>query len=154
MNETFQMEDLLNVLIELETMGNRNYIEMANHTDNPKLHDFFEILAKQELKHKAIYEGYKKEFVTFSGSEITSEYDAYMKAMLENSIRVLRKVGDVNDLMSSYDMAITLEKDTILLLNEMKRLIPVSRHDEVEKLMDEERAHLKFLYQNQITNDN
>lgn len=150
MNETFQLEDVLNVLIELETQGNRNYLFMAQKTDNPKLHDFFEILANQELKHKAIYEGYKKEFINFKHSEVTKEYQEYMGVLLENTIRLLNKSGDINDLQTSYDMAITLEKDTILMLNEFKNLIPESHHGDIDKLMNEERTHLKFLYQNPI----
>ena len=150
MNELFVLEDVLNVLIELETKGNFNYSFMARQTENPKLHDFFEILANQELKHKAIYEGYKQEFVTFEHSQVTQEYKEYMSVLLKNTIRMLEKTADLNDILQSYDMAITLEKDTILLLIEMKHLIPASRHEEIEKLINEERQHLKFLYQNPL----
>lgn len=150
MNETFRLEDVLNVLIELETLGNKNYLFMAGQTENPKLHDFFEILANQELKHKAIYESFKKEFINFEHNEVTEEYHEYMRVLLENSIRILNKIGDINDLLLSYDMAITLEKDTILMLIEFKNLIPETYHKDIDKLINEERAHLKFLYQNPI----
>lgn len=150
MNETFQLEDVLNVLIELETQGNQNYLLMASQTDDPKLGSFFEILANQEIKHKAIYEGFKKEFVNFKHSEITDEYQEYISVLLESTIRFIEKHSDINDLLLSYDMAITLEKDTILMLNEFKNFIPKSRHEDIDKLMNEERTHLKWLYQNPI----
>lgn len=150
MHEIFALEDVLNVLIELETKGNENYSYMATQTNNIKLHEFFEILAKQELKHKAIYEEYKNEFVTYTLSDLTLEYKEYMEVLLKNSIRMLQKSIDLNDLLLCYDMAITLEKDTILLLIELKNLVPKSKHNDIEQLINEERQHLKFLYQNPL----
>lgn len=150
MNATFQMEDLFNVLIELETQGSKNYEYLASQTDDQRMIGFFLNLAKQELRHKAIYEGYKKEFLVFEGSKITSEYKEYMSVLLYNSISILNKKEVIEDSLIAYDMAISLEKDTILFLNEMKNLIPIALHKKIDTLMDEERQHLKFLYQNKL----
>lgn len=150
MNATFQMEDLFNVLIELETQGSKNYEYLASQTDDQRMIGFFLNLSKQELKHKVIYEGYKKEFLVFEESEITTEYKEYMSVLLHNSISILNKKEVSKDSLIAYDMAITLEKDTILFLNEMKNLIPLSLHKKIDVLMDEERQHLKFLYQNKL----
>jgi len=150
MYETFQMEDLFNVLIELETQGSENYEFLASQTDDQRMIGFFLNLAKQELRHKVIYEGYKKEFVVFEESQVSSEYKEYMSVLLHNSISILNQKEVSTDSLIAYDMAITLEKDTILFLSEMKNVIPASMHEKIDILIDEERQHLKFLYQNKI----
>lgn len=150
MNASFQMEDLFNVLIELETKGSENYEYLASKTDDQRMIGFFLNLAKQELRHKVIYEGYKKEFLVFEESEITPEYKEYMSVLLHNSISILNQKEVSKDSLIAYDMAITLEKDTILFLSEMKNIIPVSMHKKIDILMNEERQHLKFLYENKL----
>lgn len=150
MTETFKLEDVLNVLINLETQGNVNYTHLAKNSNNPVLHGFFDQLADQELHHKAIYEGFKKDFVHVEQNEVTPEYAEYVQVLLENCIRFLNGKATSTDLLDSYDLAITLEKDTILLLNELKCLIPSSFHGKIDTLINEERGHLKFLYENPI----
>ena len=45
-----------------------------------------------------------------------------------------------------YDLAVSLEKDAILFLIEIKTLMPQAHHETIDTLIEEERAHLKFLY--------
>ncbi len=150
MNAIFTMEDLLNVLIELEKMGNRNYVEMARKTVNSKLRDYFERLAEQELEHKSTYEVYKALFVNFEHNQLTEEYISYMNVLLSNTVGMLKSATDLNDIIACYNMAISLEKDTILLLTELKKLVPEYRHADIEKLINEERQHLKLLHENPL----
>ncbi len=54
------VENLLNHLIAVETMGNVNYSTMALINTEPRMKEFFSILSQQEEKHKALYEKIKK----------------------------------------------------------------------------------------------
>ncbi len=153
MQETFVLEDLLNTMITLEGFGNENYKRLSVITKNLQLKEYFGILADMELKHKAIFEGFKAECVQFPEPVLDEEYLAYLKSLLSNALRFMKLVsvsdlvGDVvDDFDTGYDLAVTLEKDAILFLIEIKTLIPPRHHEVVDRLIKEERSHLQYLY--------
>lgn len=143
--EQFVLEDLLNVLIQLEDTGNKHYHYMSTITDNPRLKDLFELLSKQEHTHKVIYEGYKSVFAGEKLNDVTDDYKAYVQVTLKNTIKFLEGHKQVTSLDEGLKIAINLEKDTLLFLNEMKKIVG-TKEEEIERLMDEERGHLAFLY--------
>lgn len=143
--EKFLLEDLLNVLIELEDTGQKHYHRMANMAADPKLKDLFELLSKQEGTHKVIYEGYKTAFVNRKLNDVTEEYKSYVQVTLKNTIKFLNGHENIDNIDEGLKTAISLEKDTLLFLNEMKKMLG-TKEDEIERLMDEERGHLAFLY--------
>ena len=65
MREVFTLEDIFNVMIELETLGNKHYIEMQDMTTDLELKLLFSQLATQELAHKELYTKYKNMDITF-----------------------------------------------------------------------------------------
>lgn len=144
--ENFLLEDLLNVLIQLEETGQKHYLRMANMATTPKVKDLFELLSKQEGKHKVIYEGYKTAFTNQTLNDVTDEYKAYVKVTLENTIKFLEAHKSIDHIEEGLKTAINLEKDTLLFLNEMKKILGRKKEEEIERLMDEERGHLAFLY--------
>lgn len=152
MHEIFALEDVLNVLIELETLGNKHYTEMASLTDDYELKKFFELLAKQELAHKALYEGYKKQHITFESGGITDEYMSYMDTLLKGTVKFLETNSEVKDFETGYHIAINLEKDTLLFLSELKTIIGKDYDEVIDNVMDQERAHLKALYDFKLKN--
>lgn len=50
------------------------------------------------------------------------------------------------DLEDAVCQSVTLEKDTILFLMEMQRIVLDEYSDQIDKLIDEERSHLQYLY--------
>jgi rubrerythrin len=146
MHEIFALEDVLNVLIELETLGNKHYTEMATLTEDYELKKFFELLAKQELAHKALYTSYKELHIAFESGGVTDEYKAYMDSLLKGTVKFLETSNEVKDFESGYNIAISLEKDTLLFLSELKQIIEKSYHEVIDNVMDQERGHLKALY--------
>ncbi|MCK8060501.1 MULTISPECIES: ferritin family protein [unclassified Fusibacter] len=149
MKETFVLEDLLNMMIELETFGNENYQRLALNTTNSSLKEYFTTLAEMELKHKHIFEGFKEEAVTYPGSELDEDYTDYLKSILKNAVRFMkinRNSEHMDDFEAAFDLAVTLEKDAILFLIEIRTLIPSDHHHIIDRLIAEERSHLKYLY--------
>ncbi len=119
MSEKFILEDLLNALIELEETGNKLYTELSERVENTKVSDLFSLLARQELKHKEIYQGYKLSLI--AKEQVDEEYLSYIKVMLQKNIKFLNKVATPEDLEASVCQSVQLEKDTILFLLEMKK---------------------------------
>ena len=145
MSEKFILEDLLNALIELESTGNKLYTELSERVDNKEVADLFALLARQELKHKEIYSGYKSSLV--AKEKVDEAYLSYVKVMLEKNIKFLSTKMVPEDLHGSVCQAVQLEKDTILFLLEMKKVIEDHHQKEIDEIIDEERKHLQYLYE-------
>ena len=107
MHELFSLEDVLNVLIELETLGNIHYTEMEKLTDDYKLKEFFGLLAKQELAHKDLYSGYKKTNITFDSSKVSKEYISYMDALLKGTVKFLETNRTMRDFNHGYELRLS-----------------------------------------------
>lgn len=146
MREVFTLEDIFNVMIELETLGYKHYIQMKEMTDDYKLKELFDLLATQESKHKEIYTKYKNMNITFESSKVDQDYQAYIESLLKGTIRFLEASKEINDFEHGFDIAINLEKDTILFLTELRRIIDTSYHEAIDNITDQERNHLKALY--------
>lgn len=145
MTEMFLLEDLLNLLIELEELGNKHYSKMVEMTENAELKKLFHRLSLEEAKHKEIYLSYKEKKINIVTDVITSEYKAYLDVVLQNTLSFLKGNQSIKDFQEGYTIAIQLEKETLLFLSEMKKIIVKDFHDDIENLMDQERQHLKYL---------
>ncbi len=139
MRELFILEDILNVLIALESHGNRLYQALADMAADLEAMKLFNDLAEQELQHKAIYIGFKENLSL--QTELDDDYTAYLTELLHSNIRL-----EQTDLGSythdqALDLGIQLEKDTLSLLGELERIL-TEKKGEIEKLVQEERRHL------------
>ncbi len=146
MQETFNLEDIFNVMIELETLGNKHYIEMQLLTTDLKLKELFGLLATQEKAHKKIYADYKKMNIAFNATGTDNEYMAYMSALLKAAVRFLEESEEIKDFDQGFNIAINLEKDSILFLTELRRIIDPAYYEAIDQITDQERTHLQYLY--------
>lgn len=143
MRETFVTEDLLNTLITLEIRGNENYSRLAAQAHDDKSRELFTLLAAQELKHKVIYEGFKRNLPDTEAAD--ADYLAYVRVLLEKQVPIIGKQTSAADLDEGIQLAIELEKETIYFLHEVKGLLGRDQADQVEPLIAEERKHLQYL---------
>ncbi len=143
MRETYVTEDLLNTLIALEIRGNENYTRLAAQAPDSRSRELFSLLAAQELKHKAIYEGFKAHLGSDDGAD--AEYLTYVALLLEKQIPVIAEARVPEDFESGFRLAVTLEKETLFFLHEVKNLLPPEQAAQVEPLIHEERKHLQYL---------
>lgn len=143
MRETYVTEDLLNTLIALEIRGNENYTRLSAQSKDEKSRELFGILAMQELKHKAIYEGFKG---SLTGTETAdADYLAYVELLLEKQVPIIAKRIVPEDYQEGLQLAVELEKETIYFLHEVKGLLGQEQANQVEPLIAEERKHLQYL---------
>ena len=98
MREVFTLEDIFNVMIELETLGHKHYVEMQEMTDDYKLKELFSLLATQEFKHKEIYTKYKNMNIAFESSkaEVTQFPTTVISANKIAPTKVNHRVGLVS----------------------------------------------------------
>ena len=145
MQELFILEDLLNVLIELETLANKHYLDLADTTKDEELTELFTRLAALELNHKELFKKYKARAVKFTTSKLSVEYTGYMDALLKNTIDFLVNQKKMDSFDEGFSLAVQLEKDTIFFLAETKIIISKEFHGEIDNIMDQEREHLRAL---------
>lgn len=146
MSELFCLEDIFNVMIELETLGHTHYNQMKEMTNNAKLKVMFEQLAKAELAHKELYEKFKTEIINFNHEKVDEEYRDYMDILLNQTVRFLGESREVVDFEKGFAISVQLEKDTILFLNEIRSIVDATYYDAIDKVILQEKSHLKALY--------
>lgn len=149
MQEIFSIEDVINVMIELETCGNEHYLSLSKQTQSEELKNLFLNFANAEQKHKLRYENFKKEILNFEHENVSDDYEAYMLSLLKQTIRFLNETRNQINVEEGFLLAIQLEKDTILFLMELKSMIGQQFNADMEQIISEERGHLKLLYQYQ-----
>lgn len=147
MQETFLLEDIINLLIDLETLGNIHYKALAQMTDHQEAKALFENLAKEELRHKSFYETFKQQKVVFSQAATNDDYKEYMEVLLKNTMTFLMVHRTFEHFDTGFEIAVTLEKETLHFLNEMREVLGNAYQEDIKQLIDEERRHLKILLQ-------
>ncbi len=144
MRETYILGDLLQTLIQLEIKGNSLYTELAHQQEDQEVKFFFQTLADQELKHKILYNGLLEELE--EEIEPDADYKRYVDALLAGTIHFISTDLSSKPHGEAFEIAVRLEKDTLLFLMEVQKVIPKSAHGIIEKVMTEERKHLEMLY--------
>lgn len=144
MRELFVLEDILNALIALESHGNRLYLAMADKAADLETMKLFTDLAEQELLHKEIYAEFKEKLNL--ETELDHDYRAYLTELLRSNIHLERADIRCYDHDQALELGIQLEKDTLVLLGELEKILS-EKTKEIEKLVREEKKHLVQLLQ-------
>lgn len=147
MSELFSLEDMFNVMIELETLGNIHYTNMKSMTDNIRLKVLFEKLALAELAHKVLYEQFKLDIINYKHEKVDDEYKSYIASLLRQTILFLSESRNVTEFDQGFTVSIRLEKDTILFLNEIRSIVDATYYESIDKIIEQEEGHLKALYE-------
>lgn len=145
MRETYILEDLLNNMIELEKTGSRTYLRMAETVTLPEAKEMFLSLSDQELHHLKIYESFLRELDYTQ--VLDDEYVSYLRIVLHNNFKFFTMELNNPNLESCLKLAIHLEKDTLVYLSEMKTIFGASNPEVIDRMMNEERKHLKLLFE-------
>ncbi|PKN51279.1 MAG: hypothetical protein CVU55_12665 [Deltaproteobacteria bacterium HGW-Deltaproteobacteria-13] len=147
----FAASDIVEVAIRIEENGINFYKfaeQIAKKEDEKNL---FAQLAQAEAAHKKTFEK------LFAGMEKNSptesyegEYGAYLRSYVDNNLIFTKEVMDkelskVKDTVDALNFAIQRELDSILYYHEIKKLVPAAQHEEIEKIIEEERKHFLSL---------
>lgn len=143
MSNVFRYSDILHTLIALEVAGNLLYTELAEQAKSLEIRKLMLLLADQEKHHKAMYEAILGE--DLMRAEEDGEEAAYIEALISTVTENIQSVKMASDLKVALKSAKQLEMDTILLLNELKLVIKVGV-EKIHNLVNEERKHLKLIY--------
>ncbi len=151
MRELFDVAELVRIGVEDETSGAAFYEQAAGRSANPELKKTFANLAAQERYHKKRFETMLESLgARPPREEYSGEYVQYLRMLMEsrafpNPQAALRMANQCAGDAEAIDLALQFERDTLILMNEMKGLLPDADQVIVHEVIREEQAHLVAL---------
>ena len=148
MSPLFHVAELVRIGVEDEKTGVAFYTTLAEKTQNPELRETYKSLAEQERHHQQRFEKMLDDLGNVQPTEsYPGEYVSYLRAMLDS--RAFPDVAsgetmaqDCADDAAALALAIRFERDTLILLGELRGLVREKDRAPVDALAREERGHL------------
>jgi len=151
MSISFSGSELINIAIGIEGRGIVFYDVMAKSTQNDAAREVFNYLADMERGHIEIFKAMLGEADKYRFQADDSEqYSAYLKALVDSAVfsddLVTSEIAaQAESDSAALELAIQAEKDSILFYYEMKEVMPQRAQATVNKIIAEEKSHLRQL---------
>jgi len=136
-------ETAINFAITLEQRGRDFYRNLYERLEDPKLKTLVSFLAAEEEKHLGTYRQLLDTVNpgAFQQVALVGEYGKYMD-ILCSEITDHLSVSEEKSISDYMEMALTLEKNTLLAFNEIKAMFDGKDKETIEKICDEEKIHI------------
>jgi len=147
----FKMGEFINMAVKDEETGLAFYRSMAETTGNSKLKESFSKIADQENVHAERYRKMQGDVGdNFPREEYPGQYDNFLNALLSTRAfpepeAAAREAKNLKTDLEAIDLALTLEKDTLLLYYDMQSFIPETHKNIVDDIIEEEKGHIEEL---------
>lgn len=151
MSISFSGSELINIAIGIERRGIAFYETMVKSTKNAVARDVFRYLADMERNHVQIFQDMLGEADKYQPPETyAGEYAAYLQALVDSAVFTDDMVTSematrVESDIEAVELAISAEKDSILFYYGMKDVMPERAQPMVNKIIAEEKEHLRQL---------
>jgi rubrerythrin len=151
MTEQFEVAEVVTIAVEDEKSGVAFYSVLAKRAKDPQLRETFADLARQERFHQKRFE---EMLAGLGGCRAPEEYPgqclAYLRALTDD--RAFPDAGTARRMAercpddgAALELALRFERDTLLLMNEMRGLVREKDGNIVDELAREEKAHVVTL---------
>jgi rubrerythrin len=151
MGTLFDVAEVVRVGVEDEKTGVALYTALSARAEDDKLRAMYAELAEQERVHQGRFEQMLEVLGEHAAAETyAGEYAAYLRALMadrafpsaEAACEAAAKcVGD----REALDMAARMERDTLVLMHEMRTLVRDADKPIVDELIIEEQSHVTLL---------
>ena len=152
MSRLFEAREIVGVAISIEENGEEFYKQLATVTKNLQVKETFEFLAGEERKHRNSFREIQQRLGEFKPiyESYPGEYLNYVKALAEENIFTKERARQLlakkfKKSTAALDIAIGLEKDSILFYNEMKNFVSESERKPIDEIIGQEKEHLRKL---------
>jgi rubrerythrin len=151
MGELFDIGELVRIGVEDEKAGVAFYSALAGKARDAELRKVFANLAEQEKYHQKRFE---QMLLDLGGhrqrEEYPGQYMDYLRVLtgeraFPDPETAVRRADECPDDLAGLEMASRFERDTLLLMNEMRGLVPEKDKVIVDELAREEQSHLVTL---------
>jgi len=151
MSILFSSGELMNIAVGIERNGLAFYESLAGASKEAKVRSIYNNLASMEKKHSTIFTEMLGTMGEYRLPEAyTEEYYLYLKSLVDSAIftndKVAREIAQaVANSAEAIQIGIGAEKDSILFYSEMQHLVPERERNLVDKIIGEEKSHLRQL---------
>lgn len=142
------VSEIVQFAVYIEQNGYKFYVESIKRIKDTHLIELFQLLADEEFKHEEIFKKLLDHTGTFTPHEsYEGEYEAYMKDFLKthalaNEEALKEKIASVNSIEDAIQVALSFEKDSIILFTMLKKYIDEKNKEIVERIIQEEVKHI------------
>ena len=148
----FQAADIVELAMQVEQSGEAIYRAVANKVEGQEARKLFEYLAGQEVIHYKIFQRlsqsiHEAPFMTDAEWELYMDYlnGTVQSAFFEGTDKALALAETVTEAQTAINLAIGFEKETLLFFYDLRDRIPAKDRPFVEKIVDEEKRHIRRL---------
>jgi rubrerythrin len=151
MSQMFVVSEVVAVAVEDEKSGVAFYSALAGKAKDAALKRTFANLAEQERYHQQRFEKMLKDLGDYKPPDsYADEYVTYLRTLMTqrafpDEAGARRAAVECPDDRAAVETSIRFERDTLILMGEMRGMVRPKDRPIVEQLMDEERAHLVVL---------
>ncbi len=151
MSISLSASEILQIAIGIERRGIAFYDVMAKSVQNAETRKVFQNFARMEQYHVKIFQDMLDEADKYEPAQADSEeYDAYVQALGDSAVftddMITSEMATKTESdIEALELAIGAEKDSILFYYEMKELLPQRVHPTVNRVITEEKSHLRQL---------
>jgi rubrerythrin len=150
MAEFFKNGELYRVAVQMERNGLSFYSQVARQTRDEATKAVYEYLAASEKRHLKKFKALLGHTAKSSPPEsYRGEYRNYLIALLKDKVfpssAVARSRASRSSARAALSTGIKAEKDSILFYSGLLDLIPAHERTAVEKVLAEEKRHLRRL---------
>ena len=151
MGDTFSACEIVELAIQIEENGRDFYSALKEITDDSDIIEVFTFLANAEEKHIAAFRVIFNSTCKYEPEGVYSdEYFSYMNSLASQYVFTQEGKGgeiakDVKSYTEGIELGIKFEKESIAFYEGMKKIIPSESIEIVDKLIAEEKEHLKTL---------
>lgn len=148
----FSAADIVEVAVEIERRGHTVYMKAAGACNDSRVKQFLQFFASEESRHQGIFEKMAARLgpVKIPPQSDASEYMEYLHSLLDQHELFAGKspgrlLAEAGNMAAAIELAMRIEKDTILFFSEMQQLIPPGERSVVRECIEEERSHFRQL---------
>jgi len=148
---SFYGNELINIAIGIERRGIAFYDVMAKSAKSKGARDIFHYLVGMEQEHIQTFQNMLDEADKYEIPETyAGEYAAYLQALVDSAVftddMVASEMATQADSdIKAIELGISAEKDSILFYYGMKEIMPKRAHPTLDKIIAEEKLHLRQL---------
>ena len=147
--KNFDFKELLMTVQEIEQNVADLYEDLSKKVDG-KAKRLFENLSEDELRHKEMYTNFIKRLPEDGKVELEDEDAEYLETLVQTNVFNNPEIKKRYMKEDALALAEKIEKDGIVLYNELKSLYPKFDNDEMAKIIKEEKKHLQTVVQMQF----
>ncbi len=153
MVNVFSAAEVVELSIRIEENGRDFYNGIINLSKSQTAKEVFELLSSEEEKHIKRFEEILSKVKKYEPAEAyPNEYFSYLKSLSGEHVFTKEKkgtevAGRIKTEKEAIELGIGFEKDSILFYQEMKKFVLTSEQNIIEKLLEEEKEHLRKLFE-------